>query len=613
MAVKLPADTWKSQVITLSGLRDNVYSRINGALVGYIKDGKFVQTIDKLPKLEPKKKPEQDKEFAANIKKISALSSIPSLEQDIAYYKDQAQNINKTPQERATAKVEYERLTAEVEAKRKEAGVANTEVKGYKAERAKVSDAKRLKEIQSEFTKIKEQYDILLDPLDEDDKGPKLKSKLNSLAEEYSNLSASVSGNPVLSSTVSFTKLSGDKVPTFGAPRSNGSGRTNVENPAQDAIINTPDTPTTPTTPTAPDARGTRSATPQTPPLASGGAGKGDIGAEFNKKNKNKKPKVDTKKTLDTLLKKTDFWYDLPDYIFNTVPGLGDILVKAVDEEWDNAKFLAKAQQTLWWQKNSGPIRERIVNREKYNELRAAGEDVSKSDYGIYLGKQMRFVKDKARTLGGVELTDEQAQSISQKIYDGFLDDDPLAINLLITPFIKRVSSIAGKGNGQTGFSGEALQNYQTLQSIAKANGFALANILPNVSSSLTGGDLETAVLQKLANGELDINRISQDARMLAAQGQPQYVRDLLNQGYDLQDIYAPYRSQMSKILELDANQIDLNDPTLRMAITDKGDMNLYDFNKMLRQDNRWQYTSKAKEDVSTAALQVLRDFGFQG
>jgi hypothetical protein len=51
----------------------------------------------------------------------------------------------------------------------------------------------------------------------------------------------------------------------------------------------------------------------------------------------------------------------------------------------------------------------------------------------------------------------------------------------------------------------------------------------------------------------------------------------------------------------------------LRSAITDKGDMNIYDFKKALRADSRWQYTEQARQDVSTAALQVLRDFGFQG
>jgi hypothetical protein len=329
------------------------------------------------------------------------------------------------------------------------------------------------------------------------------------------------------------------------------------------------------------------------------------------------------KTPLDSLLAKTDFWYDLPDYIFKVdidpktgQPGeIGRLLQEAVAGDWKNEKFLSKLELTKWWQKNAPTIRTRIIDREKYNDLKAAGEDVTKSEYGLYLSKQMRSVKAKAKEIAGVTLTDEQAQSVAQKIYDGFLDDDPLAINALITPFIGKVTSIVGTGvaGKQTGFSGQALQNYQTLQGIAKANGFSLKDILPNVSALTAGGDLETAVLRGLADGSLDINRISQDARALAATGQPKYVRDLLNQGYDLQDVYAPYRKTMATELELNPDQIDLNDSTLRMAITDKGDMNLYDFKKALRQDNRWQYTGTAKEEVSDAALRVLRDFGFQG
>jgi hypothetical protein len=319
---------------------------------------------------------------------------------------------------------------------------------------------------------------------------------------------------------------------------------------------------------------------------------------------------------LDTLLKKTEFWFDLPDYIFKISKELGDLLVKAAAEGWDNARFLAAAQLTPWWQKNSSTVRTRIVDRAKYDELKAAGEDVSKTDYGLYLKKQMNAVKAKAKEITGVTLTDEQAQGIAQKIYDGYLDDDPLAINALIVPFIGKVNSIVGTGAGTTkltGFGGDALKNYQTLQSIAKANGFTIKDILPNVSSLTAGGDLETAVLRGLADGSLDINSIAQNARMLAAQGQPNYVRGLLNQGYDLQDVYAPYRERMAATLELDPNTISLNDPTLRSAITDKGDMNLYDFSKVVRQDSRWQYTKGAKQEVSDSALKVLQDFGFQG
>jgi hypothetical protein len=156
------------------------------------------------------------------------------------------------------------------------------------------------------------------------------------------------------------------------------------------------------------------------------------------------------------------------------------------------------------------------------------------------------------------------------------------------------------------GYSGAALLDYQNLQAIAKNNGFKLSDIIP-------GAQTEQQVLAGIANGTIDANRIAQDARKLAAQGQPTYVRDLLGQGYDLSQVYAPYKQTMASILELNPDQIDLNDPTLRMGITDKGDMNLYEFQKELRKDNRWQYTDNARGSVSTAALQVLRDFGFQG
>ena len=119
--------------------------------------------------------------------------------------------------------------------------------------------------------------------------------------------------------------------------------------------------------------------------------------------------------------------------------------------------------------------------------------------------------------------------------------------------------------------------------------------------------------LKQLATGEIDALRIAQDVRKLAAIGQPQYVRDLLGQGYDLENIYEPYKRTMANILELDTSQIDLNDPTLRGAITEKGDMNIYDFQKALRKDSRWQYTKNAKDEVASSTLQVLRDFGFTG
>jgi membrane protein required for beta-lactamase induction len=39
----------------------------------------------------------------------------------------------------------------------------------------------------------------------------------------------------------------------------------------------------------------------------------------------------------------------------------------------------------------------------------------------------------------------------------------------------------------------------------------------------------------------------------------------------------------------------------------------LYDFQRALRKDARWQYTNNAREDVFQSVGKVLQDFGFQG
>lgn len=322
-----------------------------------------------------------------------------------------------------------------------------------------------------------------------------------------------------------------------------------------------------------------------------------------------------TKKTLAELLKQTEFWYDLPDYIFGLDAELGDLLVKAVNENWEPERFESALKLTKWVQKNSANLRKRIISRAKYNELRAAGEDVSNTEYAQDTASLRRSVQDRARRMGSV-LTNEQLDQVIGKIYDGFLDNDSVAIDRFIAPYIGKITSIVGTGLGTGGaqatYTGEALANYQELQRIAKANGLKLQDILPKLSVP-QGSTLEDVVLQKLAVGELDPNAIAQVARQFAAQGQPDYVRGLLNQGYDLEQVYAPYRNIMASTLELNTDQVDLNDPTLRSAITNEGDMNIYDFKKLLRKDSRWDTTENARQDVSSAVYGTLRDFGFQG
>jgi hypothetical protein len=108
------------------------------------------------------------------------------------------------------------------------------------------------------------------------------------------------------------------------------------------------------------------------------------------------------------------------------------------------------------------------------------------------------------------------------------------------------------------------------------------------------------------------IKIIDNEIRGIAGLGMPEKVQKLLAQGIDLDTVYSPYKNLMASILELNPESIDLKDPTLRSAIGPDKEMPIYDFEKALRKDYRWQYTDNAKRDVSNVALKVLQDFGFQ-
>lgn len=311
----------------------------------------------------------------------------------------------------------------------------------------------------------------------------------------------------------------------------------------------------------------------------------------------------------DSILAKAQKDYNLPDIIFSNIPSLGKILQEYVDGKIDIDLFKQKVENDAWYRQNSGEIKARYLQKFNYEDLVKSGNAKGTTDYEQQIAKITNSLIKKARELGSA-VDEGQLKLIAEDLYIHNQDADDAVVTRRLVSGIRPIAGmIAGKVTED--YSGLALQNYQGLQAIAKRNGFKLEDILPRGVDGKPATAQET--LQRLALGEIDPTRLEQDVRKLAAVGQPQFVRDLLGQGIDLEEIYSPYRKTMARILELDEGQIDLTDPTLRMGINDKGDVNLYDYSKALRQDSRWQYTGNAREEVSDAALTVLRNFGFQG
>lgn len=191
----------------------------------------------------------------------------------------------------------------------------------------------------------------------------------------------------------------------------------------------------------------------------------------------------------------------------------------------------------------------------------------------------------------GADIAEEDLLNLATQVYDQAIENDPVQLRNLVR------GKISATGKGQAG------ENYAKLQQVAAANGLDLEK---------TFGSSINDWLQSIDKGE-SIDTYKRLIRNTAKTGMPQNVASLLDNGVDLEAVYAPYKNLMASTLEINPETITLNDPVLRSAVTGDREVPLYEFQRQLRKDPRWQYTNQAKQEVSDVALKVLRDFGFQG
>ena len=230
----------------------------------------------------------------------------------------------------------------------------------------------------------------------------------------------------------------------------------------------------------------------------------------------------------------------------------------------------------------------------------AAGGDATKlaeveatTAYGRGL-KDLKDAIETARIAAGAELSDVEVNALAQEAYDKGLDRERNSFNAFLDQKFKF---------GATAAKGKAGEQLADLQKVASANGLdlqkAFGTQLPTWFASINKGE--------------SIETYKKQIRDVAKIGMPQNIALLLDNGIDLDAIYSPYKNVMASVLEINPESITLNDPVLRGAITGEKELPIYEFQRQLRKDSRWQYTNQAKEEVSDVALKVLRDFGFQG
>jgi len=313
--------------------------------------------------------------------------------------------------------------------------------------------------------------------------------------------------------------------------------------------------------------------------------------------------------------------YGNVDSIFLYDDELKQLLIDAVkdpatsEDDMEPEEFTRRLAASDWAIRNGTTYAKRDAQRREYDEtlakynqqleladtqqkkdaiLSKIGQLKTTSSYAMGLASAKAFIEAAASGLTGT-MSPERLDAFVKRMYDSANDKDPNIIN-------RELSALISYKPG-TQLGGSVGADLTSLRATARANGF---NLDTQFGSNINDW------LQRLAKGE-SVETFKNTIRGAAKLGLPDKVANLLDQGLDLKDIYAPYRNVMASVLEVAPDSISLDDKTLRMAIGPEKETSLYDFQRILRKDPRWQYTDNARTESSDSVLKVLRDFGFQG
>ena len=250
-------------------------------------------------------------------------------------------------------------------------------------------------------------------------------------------------------------------------------------------------------------------------------------------------------------------------------------------------------------------LAKRLSDKKIYDKMIAdAGNDFTKiqaaketTAYGRGLAELEATIQAKALE-SGASNDPAEITALAKSLYDKGINPNSSVGMSQIESALKYAADVTtGK------FKGTAATTVADLQTTAAANGLDLQKNF---------GDKIAGWISAINSGE-QVDNIKQQIRDVAKLGQPDSVKKLIDNGIDLSTIYSPYKNAMASTLEINPQTIGMDDPTLRSAITPTGEMNLYDYSKMLRKDTRWQYTKQANGEVADATKKILQDFGFMG
>lgn len=271
---------------------------------------------------------------------------------------------------------------------------------------------------------------------------------------------------------------------------------------------------------------------------------------------------------------------------FHSNDELWKLFNQAVKQTWTADRFVARLRGTDWFKKHSASVRNAIMQQTSDPATYHATVDqmfsTVKDAWGSMFGragmdnKELRSWAETAHRMGW-----SQAQ---------LLDHMTSSMNFRKTLRSKQLGGAAAETEGQ-------------VRALAQAYGVDL------------GAQWRANQVKRIVKGDDTIEGVQNRVRELAMREYKAFA-DSIAGGQTVQDIADPYVQKMASLLELNPSDIGVDNKMIQKALKQRtadgkpAAMDLTDFEDLVRQDHRWQYTDNARQEVSGVVAQLAQAFG---
>lgn len=263
------------------------------------------------------------------------------------------------------------------------------------------------------------------------------------------------------------------------------------------------------------------------------------------------------------------------------IPELKDTLTQAEQAGWAPDEFQRQLEGSPWWQKHADSVRQLAI-------LQATDPATYQQNLANAANKIQLAASQMGRSV--------DANSLALQMLTYNWDDQQLN------------AVIGSKGSLQHGANnslvGDAAQYTTHMKQLAADYGIT-------ATDSYLNGQL-TAI----QSGKNTLDGFEQSIRNQAKATFPQFAQQI-DQGMTVRDIADPWISTMAKTLEVSDSTVDLNTPEVKKALTQRNAdgsataMPLWQFERSLKDDPRYDKTTQARTDAASVLHKVGQDFGF--